>query len=201
MENNDILNIWKGLDNNFNLKSKEELNNLLNTKIRKTINKFLYVLGFSIIVCIGMIIFLTITALNRKEDMLYQLNNLILGVITFVALISSLYSWYRMQNNRYNQPLKNWLEERIHPISKELTGRFRNLYVVLIPLLYSMTVISIHVYYEEKPLLEVLRTEESIYGLLVGAPIGLFVAFFGARKIRKFQLKNLEHLKKLHNLL
>lgn len=201
MENNDLQHTWKSMENQLNLRSKEEINNLLNIKIRKTINKFLYVLGFSIIVCIGLILFLTITALNRKEDLLYQLNNLILGVITVIALVSSLYSWYRMQNSRYNQTLKKWLEEQISPISKELTGRFRNLYVLLIPLLYCMTVISIHVYYEEKPLLEVLRTEESIYGLLVGAPIGLFVAFFGARKIRKFQLKNLEHLKELHNLL
>lgn len=201
MENNDLQHTWKGMENQLNLKSKEELNNLLNNKIRKTINKFLYVLGFSIMVCTGLIIFLSITALDRKEDPLYQLNNLVLGVITAVSLVSSLYSWYRMQNNRYNQPLKNWLEQMIVPISKELTGRFRNLYVVLIPLLYAMTVISIHVYYEEKPLMEVLRTEESIYGLLIGAPIGLFVAFLGARKIRKFHLKNLEHLKELHKLL
>jgi hypothetical protein len=201
MENNDILKTWKDMDNSIDLKSKEDLNNLLNIKIRKTINKFLYVLGFSIIVCSGLIIFLTITALNRKEDLLYQLNNLVLGVITIVGLVSSLYSWYRMQNNRYNQTLKKWLEEQITPISKELTGRFRNLYMVLIPLLYTMTVLSIHVYYEEKPLLEVLHTEESITALLVGAPIGLFVAFLGARKIRKLQLKNLEHLKELHKLL
>jgi hypothetical protein len=201
MENNDLQNIWKSAENNFNLKSKEELNNLLVSKIRKTLNKFLYVFSFSILVCSGLIIFLTVTALNREEDALYQLNNLILGVITIIALVSSLYSWYRMQNNRYNQPLKNWLEERILPISRGLTGKFRNLYIVLIPLLYAMTTISIHVYFEEKPLLEVLRTEESIYGLLVGAPIGLFVAFLGARKIRKFHLKNLEHLKELQNLL
>lgn len=201
MENNDLQHTWKSMENQLNLKSKEELNDLLSIKIRKTINKFLYVLGFSIIVCSGLILFLTITALNRKEDLLYQLNNLVLGVITIIGLVSSLYSWYRMQNNRYNQTLKKWLEEQISPISKELTGRFRNLYMVLIPLLYTMTVISIHVYYEEKPLLEVLRTEESIYALLVGAPIGLFVAFFGARKTRKFQLKSLEHLKELHNLL
>src|SRR5512145_255252 len=171
MENNEILKTWKDMDNSIDLKTKEELNDLLNYKIRKTINKFLYVLGFSIIVCSGLIIFLTITALNRKEDLFYQLNNLALGVITIAGLVSSLYSWYRMQNNRYNQTLKKWLEEQISPISKELTGRFRNLYVVLIPLLYAMTVISIHVYYEEKPLLEVLRTEESIIALLVGAPI------------------------------
>ncbi len=201
MENNDLQHTWKSMENQLNLKSKEELNNLLNIKIRKTINKFLYVLSFSIIVCIGLILFLSITALNRKEDLLYQLNNLILGVITVIALVSSLYSWYRMQNNRYNQTLKKWLEEQISPISKELTGRFRNLYVVLIPLLYVMTVISIHVYYEEKPLLEVLRTEESIIALLIGAPIGLFVAFLGARKIRKFQLKNLNDLKALHDML
>jgi hypothetical protein len=201
MENNEFQNTWKSIDSGIGLKSREELNNLLITKVRKTINKFLCVFGFSILVCTGLIIFLIITALNRKNDLLYQFNNLALALITLIALVSSLYAWYNMQNNRYNQSLKNWLEERILPISKGLTGRFRNLHLVLIPLLYAMTVLSIHVYFEEKPFLEVLRNEESIIALLVGAPIGLFVSFFGARKIRKYHLKNLEHLKELKNLL
>jgi uncharacterized membrane-anchored protein YhcB (DUF1043 family) len=46
--------------------------------------------------------------------------------------------------------------------------------------------------------MEVLGTEESIISLIVGAPIGLFVAYVAVRKIRKQQAKNLEFLKDLH---
>jgi len=61
--------------------------------------------------------------------------------------------------------------------------------------------LSIHVYYEHKTFVEVIKNEESIYGLLIGFILGLFVSYYGANKIRKFQLKNLEFLKKLHGAL
>jgi hypothetical protein len=106
-----------------------------------------------------------------------------------------------VQNNKYNQPLKDWLESRINLLSNWLTGRFSRLYLFLIPLLYVLTVLSIHVYFENKSFIEVLNTEESIIGLIVGAPIGLFVSYFGAKKNRNYQLKNLEFLKDLHSRL
>ena len=56
-------------------------------------------------------------------------------------------------------------------------------------------------YYEYKPFLEVLKNQESMYGLLLGFIIGLFVAFYAVGKIRKYQLKNLEILKDLHTRL
>jgi hypothetical protein len=61
-----------------------------------------------------------------------------------------------------------------------------------------LIVLSIHVYFEYKPFIEVLKTEESIIALIVGAPIGIFVSYFAARKIRKYKLRNLEFLKDLH---
>jgi hypothetical protein len=201
MENNELKNIWKNIDSEFQVKSNEELNQLLSVKIRKTINKFLYVFGLSIFICSGVIIFLIIATLNRQNDMLYVINNLVLGTIILTALIASLYGWYSFQNNRYNQPLKFWLEERIIPLSRKLEGR-RSLYsFVLIPVVYSLMVLSIHVYYENKSFLEVMHNEESVIALLVGAPIGLFISFLASRKIRKYELKSLESLKKLHSLL
>ena len=75
------------------------------------------------------------------------------------------------------------------------------LYLFLIPALYMLILLSIHVYFEDKPFAEVLKTEESITGLIVGTPIGLFAAYFGAGRIRKHYLKNLEYLKELRTLL
>jgi hypothetical protein len=201
MENNELQKIWKTIDSEIILKSKDELNLLLTSKARQTINKFLVIVCISTLVCVGLLIYLTITSLNRQHDLIYLINNAILGIVTIIALISGLLSWYKMQNNKYNQPLKNWLEERIKLLSEWLTGRFSRLYLFLIPLLYILTVLSIHVYFENKSFIEVINTEESIISLLVGTPIGLFVSYFGAIKIRKYQLRNLEFLKDLHNRL
>jgi hypothetical protein len=201
MENNELQKIWKTIDTEINLKSKEELNLLLISKTRQTINKFLVIMCISILVCVGLLIYLTITSLNRQNDLIYLINNATLGIVTIISLISGLLSWYKIQNNRYNQSLKDWLESRINLLSKWLTGRFSKLYIFLIPFLYVLTVLSIHVYFENKSFIEVIHTEKSIIGLFVGAPIGLFVSYFGARKIRKYHLHNLEFLKDLHGRL
>ncbi len=201
MENNELQKIWKTIDTEINQKSKDELNLLLTSKAKRTINKFLVVMSISILICTGLLIYLTITSLNRQNDLIYLINNATLGIVTIISLISGLLSWYKIQNNRYNQSLKNWLETRINLLSKWLTGKFSKLYLFLIPFLYVLTVLSIHVYFENKSFIEVLNTQESIIGLIVGAPIGLFVSYFGARKIRKYQLHNLEFLKDLHGRL
>lgn len=201
MENNELQKIWKTIDTEINQKTIDELNLLLTSKTKQTINKFLFIMSISILICIGLLIFLAITSLNRQNDLIYLINNITLGIVTIISLISGLLSWYKIQNNKYNQPLKNWLESRINLLSKWLTGRFSKLYLFLIPLLYVLTVLSIHVYFENKSFIDVLNTEESIIGLIVGAPIGLFVSYFGARKIRKYQLNNLEFLKDLHGRL
>jgi hypothetical protein len=201
MENNELQKIWKTVDTEINQKSKEELNLLLTSKTKQIINKFLVTMSISIFICIGLLIYLTITSLNRQNDLIYLINNATLGIVTIISLVSGLLSWYKLQNNRYNQPLKNWLEDRINLLTKWLTGKLSKLYLFLIPFLYVLIVLSIHVYYENKSFIDVLNTEESIIGLIVGAPIGLFVSYLGARKIRKYQLNNLEFLKDLHSRL
>lgn len=204
MENNELQKIWKNINAEVNQKSKDELNLLLISKTKQTINKFLVIMSFSILVSVGLLVYLIITTLNRPDDFIYLINNVTLGVVTIVSLFSGLTSWKQLQNYKYDQPLKNWLEVRIKLLSKWLTGRFSNSYIFLIPFLYLLTVLSIHVYFENKSFIEVLNTEESIIGLIVGIPIGLFVSFYAVRKIRKYQLHNLEFLKdllgRLHNV-
>ena len=198
MENNELQKIWKTIDTEINQKSKNELNLLLTSKAKQTINKFLVIMSISIFICVGLIIYLTITSLNRQDDLIYLINNGTLGIVTIISLISGLLSWHKIQNNRFNLSLKDWLDERINLLSNWLTGKFSKLYLFLIPLLYVLTVLSIHVYFENKSFIEVLNTEESVIGLVIAAPIGLFVAYFSARKIRKYQLHQLEFLKDLH---
>jgi ABC-type multidrug transport system fused ATPase/permease subunit len=198
MENNELQKIWRSIDLEITQKSKDELELLLTSKARQTVNKFLSIIIIDIIVCAGVLSYVTITTLDRKEDLILLINNLSLGIITIVALLSGLFSWYKLQNNKFDQPLRNWLEVRIRLLSKGLTGRFSKLYLYLIPVLYVLIVLSIHVYFEHKLFLEVLKTEESLIALIVAAPIGIFVSYYGARKIRKYKLSNLEFLKDLY---
>ncbi|WP_291860848.1 hypothetical protein [Marinilabilia sp.] len=201
MENIELQKIWKSIDNEINPKSKDELSLLLKSKAKQTLNKFIVILSTSILTSIGLIFFLLITSLKRQDDLIYLINNAILGLLVIVSLISGILSWYKIQNNKFSLPLKDWLSERISLLSKWLTGKFSKLYFIVIPLFYVLTVLSIHVYYENKLFIEVINTEESIIGLIIAAPIGLFVSFFAVRKIRRYQLSNLNFLKDLHRRL
>lgn len=201
MKTNEIENIWKKIDSEISLKTTEELNQYLMNKARKTINNFVIFMAIDIIVCIGLIIFLVFAAVNRQADIIYIVNNFALCLITFASLIISLLSLNKLKNNKYNKynlPLKVWLEQRIKMLSNRLSGKYSKLYIVLIPILMIMIMISIHVYFEYKPFIEVMKDEESIFGQILGLLIGLMVSFFAVNKIRTFQLKNLEFLKHLH---
>jgi len=201
MENNELQNAWKNIDGEINRKTTDELDQYLTSKCRKTIHKFIFLISLDVVVCIGLIVFLIITAFNRQGDLIYQTNNLILGAITLTALVVSFFSLKKLQGNRFNLPLKELLEQRIKLLSEWLLGRYSKLYIVLITILVAMIMLSIHVYYEYKPFLEVMSNTESIYGLAAGFTFGLFVSLFAVGKIRKYQLKNLEFLNDLHGQL
>jgi len=201
MENNELQKIWKNADLEIPQKSRDELNLLLTAVTRQTINKFLIILGFGILSALGLIIFLTVTSLNRQDDTIYLINNITLGLIALISLVSGLMSWYKLQNKEYNQSLRDWLTVRINHLTKLVKGKSSGLYVFILPVIYALTILSIHVYFENKPFLEVLGTEESIISLIIGAPIGLIVAYIAVGKIRKQQSRNLEFLKDLHTRL
>ena len=201
METNELQNIWKNIDSEVSLKTTEELNQLLTIKTKKAINKFLFIFSIDIIVCVGLIVFLIMTALNRQNDIIYQVNNTILCLITLTALIISLLSLNKLQSNKCNLSLKDWLEQRIKLLSRWLLGKYSKMYIVLIPILLVMINLSIHVYFEYKPFLEVMKNEESIYGLVIGFLVGLLVSYFVISKIRKYQIRNLEFLKGLYSYL
>ncbi|MDT8394650.1 MAG: hypothetical protein RQ761_12455 [Bacteroidales bacterium] len=197
MENIELQKIWKTIDNEIDMKDKEELNLLLRSKARQTMNKFLIIMSVSVILCVGMIAFLIITSLERQDDLIYLINNTMLGIFTIITLTTVLFSWIKFRSKSYNQPLKKWLDGRIKLLSKYLSGKFSKLYLFIIPLFFILTLFSIHVYFENITFMEVLNTEESVVGLIVALPIGLFVSYYTSRKIRKYQLQNLGFLKDL----
>lgn len=198
MENNELQLIWKDAGRELRQKSRDELNLLLANVTRQTINKFLVTIGAGVLAGAGLVIFLCYTSLHRSGDLLYLINNITLGVISLISITAGLASWKRLNNKKTDQPLRSWLEVRISYLSKLVSRKLNRMYIFILPVIYLLTVLSIHVYFENRPFLEVLGTGESLTGMIAGAPIGLFVAFVVSRKIRKNELANLEFLKDLH---
>jgi len=201
MKNIELHTIWKNIDSEIKLKTTGEINQLLASKTKKTMNKFLFIICLDILVSVGLIVFLIITGINRLNDIYYLINNSILILLALTSLLISLLSIHKLRSNKYNLSLKDWLEERIKSLTRWLLGKYSKLYIPLIPILLIMINLSIHVYYEYKPFVEVLKNEESLWGLAIGLPFGLFASFFTISKIRKYQLKNLELLKEIHEQL
>jgi hypothetical protein len=198
MGTHEIENTWKSIDPVTNLKSPEELNQLLASKTRQTVNKFLCILAIDIIVSLGLISFLVITAINRPGDNLFLANNTLLCLATLASLVVSITSWYKLNNDKFNLPVRDWLEQKIKLLSGWLLGRYSKGYFIIIPVLLVMIEVSIHVYYENKPFTEVMKSEESVTGLIVGFIVALAVSYYAIGKIRKYQLKNLDFLKELY---
>jgi hypothetical protein len=196
MENNDFQNIWKTISPEIQFKSKEELNHMLAYKTRKVLNRYIYHFITSAVICLGFLVFLIVTMVNRWDDPLYRLNNLLLCAIILVGLISSIWSIVALGNNKLNLPLKEWLKYKIDILTKWIYNKTA---YFLIPILFVMTNLSIHVYYENKLFIDVVKTDESVIGLLMGFIIGLAVSYFVVVKIRRGHRFNLEKLKSLYN--
>jgi hypothetical protein len=201
METNEFQNIWKNIDSEIKLKSKEELDQIFKVKSQKIINKFLLIFTVDLITCAGLIVFLMITLFNRPGDLIYQINNSLLCIFTTFAFFASLLSFNKLQNNEFNIPLKEWVEQRITLLKKWLLGKYSKSYIVILPIMVLMVNLSIDVYYGYKPFIVFMKNKESIIGLLIGYPIGLLFSFYAINKIRKFELRNLEYLKELHQRL
>src|SRR5665647_364151 len=130
METNEFQHIWKNIDAEIKLKTKEELDQIFTVKSRKIINKFLFIFTIDLITCAGLIVFLIITLLNRPGDLIYQINNSLLCLFTTVAFIASLFSFNKLKNNEFNIPLKEWIEQRITLLKKWLLGKYSKSYIV-----------------------------------------------------------------------
>ena len=199
MKKTELHDLWNGIEQQH-IKTKDELAQIVETKAQKTVTRFLFVTAVSGVVGAGVIVFLTVTALNRMNDTLYVWNNILLGLITLISLFSAILSWRKLRYNRYYLPVKKWLETDIAMISKSLTGKLSRSYIVVIPVILILLILSINVYFSGKMFTDVLSSEESVTALIVGATVGLFVSFYAERKIRKFHLKNLNELEELYKL-
>ncbi|MDA3905866.1 MAG: hypothetical protein PF484_07310 [Bacteroidales bacterium] len=205
MEDDELQKIWKSVDSEINEKSRGELNLLLTSKAKQTLKELIILDIIAIPICVGVMVWLIVSSINRPDDKLYLANNILLGIFILIALVYCIWYWTKFQRNKFNLSTKDWLEERINLLSIWLTGRFRKLEFYLFPLIFILTDFSIHVYYTNLYFKEVFISdkflEEDMWGMIIFTPILLAGGFYGLIKIRKYHMKRLEFLKDLHSRL
>ena len=194
MKENNIQSAWQKIDSEIQPDSRETLNDKLKSKSKNIMNKFLISEGISGMISAGVIVFLIIATANRWEDIYYRTINFVLGFIILVSLGSAISSFLFLLNTPRNIPLKQALTKRKEKISKWLNSK---LPYFILPVICMLLMLSIHVYFEQNLFAEVITTEESFFGLIAGLTVGLAVAFFVMKKIRKFQQSNIHHLNEL----
>jgi len=194
MKENNIQSAWQKIDSELQPETNEELNNKLKLKSKKIMNKFLFSTGISGIISAGVIVFLIIATVNRWDDIYYRTINFALGLIILISFGSAISSFVFLLNAPKNIPLKQALTIRKKKISKWLSSKL--LYFIL-PVICMLLMLSIHVYFEQSHFAEVITTEESFFGLIIGLTVGLTVAWFAMKKIRESQLSHLKHLDEL----
>ncbi|HKJ40690.1 MAG TPA: hypothetical protein VKA27_01305, partial [Sunxiuqinia sp.] len=96
----------------------------------------------TLLITIGFITFLILTVINRWDDVYYRINNLSIGIVTLVALVSELFSLNTFRKKQSGFSLKEWLEKSISLINKDLKQRIS---YYIIPFIAVPTILSIHV--------------------------------------------------------
>ncbi len=202
MENNELQKIWRTVDSDINKRSGEELNLLLTSKAKQVFNEFLIVNITAIPVCIGVMVWLIVSTADRLDDRLYVANNILLGTIALYALFFVIREWHRFKRNKMDKPVKDWIETEINLLSEWLIGKYRRINIYLIPVLYILTFLSIHVYYSDLYFIDVFRSDkflkEDMWGIIIFTPLLFAGLFYSLVKLRKYQMKKLQFLIDLH---
>ncbi|MFZ5942240.1 MAG: hypothetical protein ACOYXB_16865 [Bacteroidota bacterium] len=198
MENTELQQVWKSMGNKLPEYSKEELHILLGGKSKQTVNRFIVSMAISGTVSVGVVLYLIVTSLNRPDDRWLLLNNLVLGITTLIALTSAFWSVYRLGKGNFGASLREWLKERIDLLDRWLNGPSSMISWFIVPFLYVMLVLSIHVYGSGEPFAALLHNSESLYGLAFSMPVGIAVAYWAMAKIRRQYKKDLRFMKDLY---
>jgi hypothetical protein len=205
MENNELQKIWKTVDADIKQKSRDELNLLLTSKARQVFTQFLILDIVAIPVCIGLMIWLIVTSVNRIDDVPYIVNNFLLGVIALFTVIYIFMEMHRYKRNRMDRPVKEWLEIEINRLSKWFSGKYRIFSFSIIPVLYILAFLSIHVYYSDLYFTEVFRSDkflnEDLWGVIIFTPLIFVGLYFALNKLHKYQMEKLQFLKDLYQRL
>ncbi len=198
MERDELKELWKNTGDKTPEVSRNKLEQILESKAKSTMNRFLMVFGIAGIISLSVITFVIITALYRKEDILYVINSTVLGILTIASLVSALWSLRRLSETKYSLPLKQLLEKNIKMISRSLNGWHRAVSILIIPVLFILLMMSINVYFSGMSYLDVISSGESVTALIAGLLVGLPISYYVENQFYRYHVKNLNEFKRLY---
>ncbi len=201
MKDEELRSVWENIGTESDRFTGVELNNILNSKVKKVKGRFYTVLAISAAVSIIVIALLVKASVDRSSDTIYVLNNVLLGIITLISLISAVYSRYKLSSNSFAVSVKESIEKDIEMITRALYGKFRYVHWVVIPVIYVLVLLSINVYFDGRMFMEVLRSGEAVAALTAGLVTGLPVSYFVESRIRRYHKRNLKQLEVLYEKL
>jgi hypothetical protein len=193
-----LRSVWEDVSSGSEPMPRNELDEMLNRKINETLNRVYAVLGISAAVSLTVIILLVKATIDMRTDVLYVWNNVLLGAVTLFSLGSALYSRYMLSRNSYAVSVKERVEKDIEMISRSLSGRYRNISLAVIPVIYILLFFSIHTYFSGTTMADVFNSDESVVAIVAGLVAGLTVSFYVKKKLQRYQLSNLKMLNEIY---
>lgn len=193
MDKDEIKNIWQGANRSIEHFSKEEIEKLFKQKSRTIMRKFILWFIISIILSIGLLLYLVITSVLRFDDLYFVFVNLLLIILTAYFLIEYLKGYYKLNSIKIaNGNLKEMIQQKVSLIKRYLIGTKLSS-LIIIPFVILL-MISIYVFFEKEDMIKVLVMDDAIWGLIFGGIVAIIIKWWVRKKMRKYYESNLTRL-------
>ena len=193
MDKDEIKNVWQGANRSIEHFSKEEIEKLFKQKSRTIMRKFILWFIISIILSIGLLLYLGITSVLRFDDLYFVFVNLLLIILTAYFLIEYLKGYYKLNSIKIaNGNLKEMIQQKVSLIKRYLIGTKLSS-LIIIPFVILL-MISIYVFFEKEDMIKVLVMDDAIWGLIFGGIVAIIIKWWVRKKMRKYYESNLTRL-------
>jgi len=193
MDKDEIKNIWQGANRSIEHFSKEEIEKLFKQKSRTIMRKFILWFIISIILSIGLLLYLGITSVLRFDDLYFVFVNLLLIILTAYFLIEYLKGYYKLNSIKIaNGNLKEMIQQKVILIKRYLIGTKLSS-LIIIPFVILL-MISIYVFFEKEDMIKVLVMDDAIWGLIFGGIVAIIIKWWARKKMGKYFESNLKRL-------
>ena len=165
MDKDEIKNTWQGAGRSIERFSKEEIEKLFNQKSRTIMRKFILWFIISIVLSIGLLLYLVIASVLRFDDLNFVFVNLLLIILTIFFLTEYLRGYYKLNLIKIaNGNLKEMIQQKIRLIKRYLIGTKLSSFIIIPFVILLM--ISIYVFFEKEDMIKVLVMDDAIWGLI-----------------------------------
>ena len=193
MDKDEIKNTWQGASRSIEHFSKEEIEKLINQKSRTIMGKFILWFIISIILSIGLLLYLVITSVLRFDDLNFVFVNLLLIILTIFFLTEYLKGYYKLNSIKIaDGNLREMIQQKIKLIKRYLIGTKLSS-LIIIPFVILL-MISIYVFFEKEDMIKVLVMDDAIWGLIFGGIVAIIIKWWVRKKMRKYFESNLVRL-------